>query len=108
MEHDYDKDCPESVRLMYKDWMHPQIYRAYTIPFEQRIELQCILELQHNGDFLSLMKSIMEYCVLPDIEEYEKAAEVRDWLNGPEAAEYKKAGEIEWSFSKMYNWLREK
>lgn len=53
------------------------------------------------------MKSIMEYCVLPEIEEYEKAAEVRDWLNGPEAAEYKKAGEIDWSFSKMYNWLRE-
>ena len=68
-----------STQLLYKSIMHPEIYNS-NIPFEEKIKLQGILDTQHNGDFKSLLQSMLEYAILPDIEDYESAVEIRDYL----------------------------
>lgn len=60
--------------------MHPEIYNS-NIPFKEKIELQNILNQKHKGNFKSLLQDILEYAILPNIEEYERASEIRDYLN---------------------------
>lgn len=68
-----------STRLLYRGKMHPQIYNS-NIPFEEKIRLQDILDWKHKGDFKALLQDIMEYAILPEVEEYERAAKIRDYL----------------------------
>ena len=68
-----------STRLLYKNKIHPEIYNS-NIPFEEKIQLQGILDWKYQGDFKALLQDIMEYAILPEIEEYERAAEIRDYL----------------------------
>lgn len=68
-----------SIQLLYKDKMHPEIYNS-NIPFEEKIRLQNILDWKHRGNFKALLQDIMDYAILPEIEEYERAAEIRDYL----------------------------
>jgi protein-arginine kinase activator protein McsA len=68
-----------STRLLYKDKMHPEIYNS-NIPFEQKIRLQDHLDSKHKGDFEALLHDMMEYAILPEVEDYENAAEIRDYL----------------------------
>lgn len=68
-----------SIRLLYKDKMHPEIYNS-NIPFEEKIRLQDILDWKHKGNFKALLQDIMDYAILPEVEEYERAAEIRDYL----------------------------
>ena len=60
--------------------MHPDVYNS-NIPFEEKIKLQGILDQKHKGNLKSLLQDILEYAILSDVEEYEKAAEIRDYLN---------------------------
>lgn len=68
-----------STRLLYKGKMHPEIYNS-NISFEQKTWLQDHLDSKHKGDFKALLRDIMEYAILPEVEEYERAAEIRDYL----------------------------
>ena len=42
--------------------------------------LQNQLEYKHNGDFVVLLQDILEYSLLPDVEDYENAVEIRDYI----------------------------
>jgi hypothetical protein len=66
-----------STRLLYKDKIHPEIYNS-NIPIDQKIFLQEQLEYL-KGDFDKLLEDIEKYAVLPDIEDYENAAYIRDY-----------------------------
>lgn len=68
-----------STRLLYKDKMHPEIYNS-NIPFEEKIWLQNHLDSEHKGDFKALLHGMMEYAILPEVEDYEMAAIIRDEL----------------------------
>ena len=68
-----------STRLLYKDKMHPEIYNS-NIPFEQKTWLQNHLDSKHKGDFKALLHDMMKYAILPEVEDYENAAEIRDYL----------------------------
>ena len=68
------------TRLLWKNKMHPEVYNS-NIPFEEKIKLQGILDQKHKGNLKSLLQDILEYAILSDVEEYEKAAEIRDYLN---------------------------
>jgi protein-arginine kinase activator protein McsA len=68
-----------STRLLYKDKMHPEIYNS-KIPFKEKLWLQNHLDLKHKGDFKALLHDMMEYAILPEVEDYENAAEIRDYL----------------------------
>jgi hypothetical protein len=68
-----------STQLLYSKYLHPKIYNS-DIPFEEKIRLQDILDRKHNGNFKALLQDIMEYAILPEVEEYERAAEIRDYL----------------------------
>jgi hypothetical protein len=68
-----------STQLLYSKYLHPEIYNS-DIPFEEKIRLQDILDRKHNGNFKTLLQDIMEYAILPEVEEYERAAEIRDYL----------------------------
>jgi len=67
------------TRLLYKDKMHPEIYNS-NISFDQKIQLQNLLHDQFNGDFKKLLVDMMEYAILPEVEDYENAAIIRDEL----------------------------
>jgi hypothetical protein len=69
----------EAVKLLWKDKMHPEIYNS-NLPWKQKLFLQNELENKHNGDFILLLQDILNYTLLPDIEEYEKAADIRDYI----------------------------
>jgi protein-arginine kinase activator protein McsA len=66
-----------STRLLYKDKMHPEIYNS-NIPMHQKLWLQERLEY-FKGNFDKLLEDIEKYAILPEIEEYEKAAIIRDY-----------------------------
>jgi hypothetical protein len=68
-----------STQLLYRKYLHSEIYNS-DIPFEEKIRLQDILDRKHNGNFKALLQDIMEYAILPEVEEYERAAEIRDYL----------------------------
>jgi hypothetical protein len=65
------------TRLLYKDKMHPEIYNS-NIPMYQKLWLQERLEY-FKGNFDKLLEDIEKYAILPEIEEYEKAAIIRDY-----------------------------
>jgi hypothetical protein len=67
------------TRLLYKDKMHPEIYNS-NIPFDQKIQLQNLLHDKFNGDFKKLLVDMMKYAILPEVEDYENAAIIRDEL----------------------------
>ena len=69
----------EAVKLLWKDKMHPEIYN-WNIPWEQKLFLQNQLESKHNGDFVALLQDMLEYSLLPDVEDYENAVEIRDYI----------------------------
>jgi len=66
-----------STRLLYKNKMHPEIYNS-NIPMSQKIFLQEQLEYL-KGDFDKLLEDMEKYAVLPDVEDYENAANIRDY-----------------------------
>jgi len=68
-----------SVQLLYRKYLHPELANA-NCPFEEKIRLQDILDRKHNGNFRALLEDIMDYACLPEVEEYERAAEIRDYL----------------------------
>ena len=57
---------------------HSEIEVATNITFEQKKNLQFILEVDFKGNFIEMMKDMLTYAV--DVEEYESAAEIRDYL----------------------------
>jgi protein-arginine kinase activator protein McsA len=57
--------------------MHPEIYNS-NIPLDQKIFLQDQLDSKYEGDFISLLNSMMDYAILPEVEDYENAAIIRD------------------------------
>lgn len=65
------------TRLLYKDKMHPEIYNS-NIPTEQKVFLQEQLEYL-KGDFDKLLEDMEKYAVLPNVEDYENAAYIRDY-----------------------------
>jgi 7-carboxy-7-deazaguanine synthase len=65
------------TRLLYKCKMHPEIYNS-NIPLAQKIFLQDQLDSKYEGDFISLLNSMMDYAILPEVEDYENAAIIRD------------------------------
>jgi len=65
------------TRLLYKDKMHPEIYYS-NLPIGQKIFLQ--EQLQYfGGDFDKLLEDIEKYAILPEVEDYEMAAVIRDY-----------------------------
>jgi protein-arginine kinase activator protein McsA len=70
---DYD------TRLLYKDKMHPEIYNS-NIPMDQKLFLQQQLEY-FKGDFDKLLEDMETYAILPEVEDYENAAIIRDYRN---------------------------
>ena len=66
-----------STRLLYKDKMHPEIYNS-NLSMQQKLWLQERLEY-FKGNFDKLLEDIEKYAILPEIEEYEKAAIIRDY-----------------------------
>jgi protein-arginine kinase activator protein McsA len=66
-----------STRLLYKDKMHPEIYNS-NIPMDQKIFLQ--EQLQYfGGNFDKLLEDMETYTILPEVEDYENAAIIRDY-----------------------------
>jgi protein-arginine kinase activator protein McsA len=57
--------------------MHPEIYNS-NIPTEQKVFLQEQLEYL-KGDFDKLLEDMEKYAVLPNVEDYENAAYIRDY-----------------------------
>lgn len=66
-----------NTRLLYKDKLHPEIYNS-NIPMNQKLFLQERLEY-FGGNFDALLEDIEKYATLPEIEEYEYAADIRDY-----------------------------
>ena len=56
--------------------MHPEIYNS-NIPMGQKIFLQEQLE-NFGGDLDALLEDMEKYATLPDVEDYENAAIIRD------------------------------
>ena len=57
--------------------MHPEIYNS-NIPLDQKIFLQDQLDSKYEGDFILLLNSMIDYAILPEVEDYENAAIIRD------------------------------
>ena len=66
-----------STRLLYRDKLHPEIYNS-DMPMSQKLFLQKKLEY-FGGDFDKLLEDIEKYARLPEVEEYEYAADIRDY-----------------------------
>jgi hypothetical protein len=64
---------------------HPEIENAVTIPYEQKENLQFMLETNFNNDFEELIKDILQYSIV--VEDYESAVEIRDYLEDKEESE---------------------
>jgi hypothetical protein len=67
-----------STRLLYKDKLHPEIYNS-GLPIDQMAFLQNRLEVEFNGDFDKLLEDIEKYAIMPEVEDYESAAFIRDY-----------------------------
>ena len=75
----------ENMRMI-KTWeatiwngiFHPEIESATNISLEQKKNLQFILDIDFDGNFIEMMENMLTYAV--DVEEYESAAEIRDYL----------------------------
>lgn len=57
--------------------MHPEIYNS-NLPLDQKLLLQDQLEYL-GGDFDKLLEDIEKYAILPEVEDYENAAVIRDY-----------------------------
>jgi hypothetical protein len=68
----------ESVKLLYKDILHSEIYNS-NLPLKQMLFLQDKLDNKHDGNFSNLLQDILEYAILPEVEDYETAAKIRDY-----------------------------
>ena len=68
----------EKWEAMWDGTFYSEIELATNISFEQKKNLQFILEVDFNGNFSEMMKDMLKYAV--DVEEYESAAEIRDYL----------------------------
>jgi hypothetical protein len=66
-----------STKLLYKDKIHPEIYNS-NLPWKQKLFLQDQLEYL-GGDFDKLLEDIEKYAILPEVEDYENAAIIRDY-----------------------------
>lgn len=66
-----------STRLLYKDKIHPEIYNS-NIPMDQKLFLQNQLD-KFEGNFDKLLEDMEKFAILPEIEEYETASEIRDY-----------------------------
>ena len=64
--------------VMWDGTFHSEIELATNISFEQKKNLQYMLEVDFNGNFSEMLKDMLKYAV--DVEEYESAAEIRDYL----------------------------
>ena len=67
-----------STQLLYKSIMHPEIYNS-NLDWELKVFLQNKLN-SLGGNFHNLLNDIMDYSILPEVEDYEKAAIIRDYL----------------------------
>jgi protein-arginine kinase activator protein McsA len=66
-----------STRLLYKDKLYPEIYNS-NLPMNQKIFLQNQLD-KFGGNFDKLLEDIEKYAILPEVEDYENAAIIRDY-----------------------------
>lgn len=66
------------TKLLYKSVLHPEIYNS-TLPLDQMLDLQSILDNKHKGDFKKLLEDIMWYSAY-EVEDYEKCAIIRDYI----------------------------
>jgi len=67
-----------STKLIYKSILHPEIYNS-TLPIDQMLFLQDVLDNKHSGDFKKLLEDIMWYSAY-EVEDYEKCAIIRDYI----------------------------
>lgn len=67
-----------STRLLYKAKMHKEIYNS-NLDWDLKLFLQSKLD-EFGGDFDRLMKDMLEYSILPEVEDYETAAAIRDYI----------------------------
>jgi len=72
------QDIDYSTRLLYKTTMHKEIYDS-NLDWDLKLFLQSKLD-EFGGDFNKLMEDILHYSILPEVEDYESAAIVRDYL----------------------------
>jgi hypothetical protein len=80
------QDIDYSTRLLYKATMHEEIYNS-NLDWDLKLFLQSKLE-EFQGDFNKLMEDILEYSILPEVENYENAALIRDYLKNKDARNY--------------------
>jgi len=66
-----------STRMLWKNKLHPEIYNCH-LPINQKLFLQRRLE-ELGGEFDKLLEDIEKYAILPEVEDYEKAALIRDY-----------------------------
>ena len=67
----------QTSEIADKDKMYPEIYNS-NIPMDQKLFLQEQLEYI-GGDFDKLLEDMEKYATLPDVEDYEAAAVIRDY-----------------------------
>lgn len=72
------QDIDYSTRLLYKAIMHEEIYNS-NLDWDLKLFLQSKLE-EFGGNFNKLMEDILQYSILPEVEDYENAAIIRDYL----------------------------
>ena len=63
--------------IMWDGKFQPEIESSH-LSLEQKKNLQFILEVDFDGNFIEMMENMLTYAV--DVEEYESAAEIRDYL----------------------------
>jgi protein-arginine kinase activator protein McsA len=66
--------------------MHPEIYNS-NLDLELKLFLQDKLN-ELGGNFNDLLNDFMDYAILPEVEDYENAAIIRDYIK-------EKSGELE-------------
>jgi len=65
-------------KYIWKGIFHPEIETSETIPYDQKENLQFILETDFDGDFNAMMQDMWGYAI--SVEDYESAAEIRDFF----------------------------
>jgi hypothetical protein len=77
------QDIDYSTRLLYKATMHEEIYNS-NLDWDLKLFLQSKLE-EFEGNFNKLMEDMLQYSILPEVEDYENAALIRDYLKNKDA-----------------------
>jgi len=65
------------TEILDKDTLHPEIYNS-NLPMNQKIFLQNQLD-KFGGNFDKLLEDIEKYAIIPEVEDYENAAIIRDY-----------------------------